>query len=101
MLGVGLWAVSLPTAYSQTLHVVVPTYYILHARGLTDRQLWCSLSGADGEVSAASGAPIKISVDSLVMKLYLLDIELENGSVCKVPNLNLESSLRKHIGCAS
>ena len=30
--GVGLWAVSLlPAAYSQTLHVVVPTYYILHA----------------------------------------------------------------------
>ena len=72
MLGVGLWAASIPTAYSQTLHVVVPTYYnILHARGLADRQ-WCSLSGAHGGVSAASGAPIEIVVDSLMMKLYLL-----------------------------
>ena len=68
--------------------------------GLTDRQ-WCSLSDADGEVSAASGAPIKISVGSLVMKLHSLDTELENGTACRVLNLNLESSLRKHIGSAS
>ena len=71
MLGVGLLAASIPTAYSQTLHVVVPTYYILHARGLADRQ-WCSLSGAHGGVSAASGAPIEIVVDSPMMELYLL-----------------------------
>ena len=70
MLGVGLLAASIPTAYSQTLHVVVPTYYILHARGLADRQ-WCSLSGADRGVSA-SGAPIEIVIDRLMMKLYLL-----------------------------
>ena len=95
MLGVGLWTVSLPTAYA-----VVPTYCILHAMGSTDRQ-WRSLSDADGEVSAASGAPIKISVNRLVMKLYLLDIDLENGSVCRVLNINLESSLRQHIGSTS
>ena len=100
MLGVGLWTVSLPTAYPQTLHAVVPTDCILHAMGSTDR-LWCILSGADGEVSAASGAPIKISVNRLVMKLYLLDIDLENGSVCRVLNINLESSLRQHIGSTS
>ena len=100
MLGVGLWTVSLPTAYSQTLHAVVPTDCILHAMGSTDRQ-WRSLSDADGEVSAASGAPIKISVNRLVMKLYLLDIDLENGSVCRVLDTNLESSLRKHIGSSS
>jgi|NorSeaMetagenome_1021524.scaffolds.fasta_scaffold59491_2 hypothetical protein len=102
MLGVGLWTVSLPTAYPQTLHAVVPTDCILHAMGSTDRQ-WRSLSDADadGEVSAASGAPIKISVNRLVMKLYLLDIDLENGSVCRVLNINLESSLRKHIGSTS
>ena len=95
MLGVGLWTVSLPTAYA-----VVPTDCILHAMGSTDRQ-WRSLSDADGEVSAASGAPIKISVNRLVMKLYLLDIDLENGSVCRVLDINLESSLRKHIGSSS
>ena len=60
--------------------------------GLTGRQ-WCSLSDADGEVSAASGAPIKISVNRLVMKLYVLDIDLETGSVCRVLNIHLESSL--------
>ena len=68
--------------------------------GSTHRQ-WRSLSDADGEVSAASGAPIKISINRLGMKLYLLDIDLENGSVCRVLNINLESSLRKHIGSTS
>lgn len=67
---------------------------------LTDNH-WRSLSGADREVGAASGAPAQISVDRLVMKLYLLDIELENGSVCRVLNISLASSLRKHIGSAS
>ena len=52
-------------------------------------------------MSAASGAPIKISVGSLVMKLHSLDTELENGTACRVLNSNLESSLRKHIGSAS
>ena len=51
--------------------VVVPTYYILHARGLANRQ-WCSLSGAHGGVSAASGAPIEIVVDSPMMELTCL-----------------------------